>query len=79
MLAVNTWDEPREALAGFAREHSLRQTILLDGSEVDKSLGGVGVPTVLWIDKEGIVRDVLWGAGSETVLQRKTKKLLDQS
>jgi hypothetical protein len=54
VLAVNGWDEPREQLAKYASEKSLKQRILLGGSEVAREKYAVrGYPTAFLIDREG--------------------------
>ncbi len=76
VLAVNAWDEPKKKVAAFVKKNKLKQTILLDGASVGEKYIFDGIPTVFFIDREGIVRDVESGFGGEASLHRKTKSLM---
>jgi len=58
VLAPNAWDEDRGVLKRYAQKENLKQRILLEAGEVFRAYGAKSVPTVLFIDKEGIVVDV---------------------
>ncbi len=76
MLAPNAWDEEKRLLKRYARKEKLKQRILLDGGTLFDSYGGVMIPTVLFIDRRGIVRDVEVGFGDPNDLTKLTEKLL---
>lgn len=61
VVAVNGWDEPRDAVASYVERESLAQTVLLMGSEVAADKFGVkSYPTNFLVDREGrvVVHDV---------------------
>jgi len=76
VLGVNAWDEPRSDLAKFARQKHLKQDILLNGGKVFEHYGLTTVPTVLFINKEGVVVDTEVGYGGPESLLAKAKALL---
>jgi len=77
VLGINAWNEPKDDVARFVREHQLKHRILLDGKPVAKELYGVkGIPTVLFIDKEGVVVDVEVDFSSPEHLEARVKKLV---
>lgn len=77
VLGVNAWNEPKDDVAKFVKEHQLKHRILLDGKPVGKDLYGVkGIPTVLFINKEGVVVDVEIDFAGPEHLEAKTKKLM---
>ncbi len=76
VLAVNAWDEPRDKVAGFVKEHQLKQRILMDGNQVASRYGLKGVPILYWIDRQGIVVDVELGFHGPDSLEKKTNRLL---
>jgi len=55
--------------------------VLLNGGETSDKYGipNRGVPTVFWIDREGIIVDVDPGSGDPAKLEALTKKLLGLS
>ena len=61
MLAPNAWDEEKSLLKRYVKKENLRQRVLLNASAVFNAYGAKSVPTVLFIDKEGIVIDVTIG------------------
>ena len=73
MLGVNAWDEPKEEVSRFAKEHQLQQKILLDGSSVKALYGVTSIPAVFWIDREGIIRDLEVGFGGPDELKNRTQ------
>lgn len=54
--------------------------MLLNGGETSDAYGipSRSVPTVFWIDREGIIVDVDPGSGDPVQLEEMTKKLLGQ-
>jgi len=76
VLAANAWDETPEELSGFVKKHNLKQRILLNASEVAKRYHVNGVPTTLWIDREGTVVATELGFKSASKLEEKTALIL---
>lgn len=77
VLAPNAWNEDKGMLKRYVRKEKLKQRILLDGAEVFEAYGGKSVPTVLFIDREGIVVDVEIGFdGGSKHLEEKAAALL---
>lgn len=76
VLAVNTWNEPVDGSRDFAREHKLRQRILLEGRETGKRYGVYRIPTAIWIDAKGIMVDAALGFDGPEHLERKTQAFL---
>ena len=76
ILAVNAWDEDKAILQKFAKDNQLRQRILLNGNGVAKEWGITSVPVVVWIDRDGVIRDVEAGGGGPEGLEKRTKALI---
>ena len=76
VLAVNVWDEDKRQIDRFVRKEKLAQRMLLNGSKVASSYKYPGVPTLLWIDEKGIVKDVEFGFHGPASLARRTNQLL---
>jgi len=76
VLGINAWDEPSEQLRNFAKQNSLKQKILLNGSEVKERYGVESVPMVFWIDENGIITDLELGFDSAEELRKRTERLL---
>ncbi len=76
MLGINFWDEPREAVAGFARQEKISYRMLLDGRAVGVQYGVTSIPASVWIDPEGIVVDAALGFDGPKRLDKKTRKIL---
>ncbi len=79
VLAVNVWDEDKRQIDRFVRKEKLAQRMLLNGSKVASSYKYPGVPTLLWIDETGIVKDVEVGFHGPASLARRTDSLLRSS
>ncbi len=81
VLAVNAWDEDKEILKQYVEQNRLNQRVLLNGGETSDRYGipSRSVPTVLWIDRSGVVVDVDPGSGDVRALASKTKKLINKS
>lgn len=76
VLAPNAWDEDKRLLIRYAKKEKLKQRILLNAGALFDSYGGVMIPTVLFVDRHGVVRDVEVGFGDPDHLVRLTEKLL---
>ena len=79
VLAVNAWDEDKEILKQYVEQNKLNQRVLLGGGETSDRYGipSRSVPTVLWIDRSGVVVDVAPGSGDVKTLENNTKKLVN--
>jgi len=79
VLAVNAWDEDKEILKQYVEQNKLNQLVLLNGGETSDRFGipSRSVPTVLWIDRSGIVVDVDTGSGNVKTLEDNTKRLVN--
>lgn len=77
VLAIHVWDATDKEVAKFAKEGNLVQRILLDGRPVAKDYGVTGLPTLLWIGKDGQVVDVELSFDGPEALDRRTRALLD--
>ncbi len=78
---MNAWDEDKEILKQYVEQNRLNQRVLLNGGETSDRYGipSRSVPTVLWIDRSGVVVDVDPGSGDVRALASKTKKLINKS
>ena len=76
VLGVNAWDEPKHEVAKFVEEQKLAYRILLDGAEVKERYELLGVPTVFWVDHQGVMVDIEVGFRGPESLERKTTRLL---
>jgi len=78
VLGVNAWDEPEDVVAGFVKEKNLKHRMLLYGRETATQCGLVGLPAILWIDREGVIVDAALGLTSGRRINAKTKALLQR-
>ena len=77
VLAVNVREDP-ERVRRFAKELGLTFTVLLDArGQVAKRYFVRGIPTNVFVDKEGIVRAVHVGAMTESQLRQYVLDLID--
>ena len=80
VLAPNAWDEEKGLLKRYVKKEKLRQRVLLNAGSVFKAYGGRSVPTVLFIDQEGIVVEVEIGFDEGSGhLEEKVQSLLSSS
>lgn len=77
-MAVNAWDEDAELIKAYFEQNKLTHRVLLNGGETSDKYGipSRTVPTVFWINREGVIVDVDPGSGDAVQLEEKTKKLL---
>lgn len=75
---MNAWDEDKEILKQYVEQNKLNQRVLLNGGETSDRYGipDRSVPTVLWIDRSGIVLEVDPGSGDVKKLESNTGKLV---
>ena len=65
-------------MGDFARAHGLSYPLLVDEDMTVNHLYGVlNLPTTIFIDKNGVVREVLIGTISQAVLEDRIDALLD--
>ena len=76
VVAVNSWDEPKDGITKFVEENQLEYLILLDGREVGRRYGLIGIPTLLWINRWGLVVDTELGFDGPEHLDQRTRRLL---
>ncbi len=76
VLGVNAWNEDKKKVTEFVEDKNLKHRILMNGSDVAKSYGAKGVPTVPWIDRDGRIAATEVGFHSAGSLEKKTKSLM---
>ena len=79
VLAPNAWDEDKATVRDFVRKQKLKQRVLMNGSDVAEAYGIVGVPTTIWIDRNGVMINAEVGFDSAASLRRHTESLLKGS
>ena len=78
LLGVNQ-AESAETIAAYARDHGLTYPLLVDEEMTINHLYGIlNLPTTIFIDANGIVREVLIGTMSRAVLEERIEKLLEE-
>lgn len=79
VLAVNAWDEPKNKIADFVKKNALKQKVLLNGGGVfRKTYKLKAIPTVFWIDAQGIIVDTDADFNGPGPLERKTARLVER-
>ena len=77
ILAVNL-HEPRERVEPFVRETGIEFPVLLDAEGLTGELYAIrGIPTSYFLDREGVVRQVVPGAMPEEAIVQLVEPLLD--
>jgi peroxiredoxin len=77
ILGINQ-AESAETIAAYARDHGLTYPLLVDGDmKVNNLYGVLNLPTTIFIDHNGIVREVLIGTISQAVLEDRIEALLE--
>lgn len=70
--------ESAATIADYARDHGLTYPLLVDEDmRVNNLYGVLNLPTTVFIDKNGVVREVLIGTISQGVLEDRIEALLD--
>ena len=70
--------ESAEVITAYARENAFTYPLLVDEDmKVNNLYGVLNLPTTIFIDKNGIVREVLIGTISRAVLGDRIEQLLD--
>ncbi|MBK7217084.1 MAG: TlpA family protein disulfide reductase [Candidatus Promineofilum sp.] len=78
VLGVNQ-AESGATIAAYARNHGLSYPLLVDEEMTINHLYGIlNLPTTVFIDANGIVREVLVGTMSRAVLEERIEKLVGQ-
>jgi hypothetical protein len=80
VLAVNAWDEDPDIIKQYFEQNKLTHRVLLNGGETSDAYGipSRSVPTVFWINPEGIIADVDPGSGDPVKLEERTRSLLEK-
>ena len=77
VIGVNQ-GESAEIVTQFASNLNIDYPLLLDpGNAINQQYGVRGLPTTLFIDADGIIRDQIIGAASEAVLAEKLDALFE--
>lgn len=76
VLGINGWDDPREVVAAYQEKNNFKHTLLLNGGEVAKAYGIDLYPSCVWVNKQGIITDIQYGATNSKIIGAKTEKLL---
>lgn len=78
IIGVNQM-EPANRITDFAVEFGLTYPLLVDEQNVVNNLYGItSLPTTIFIDANGIVRELIIGTISQGVLEDRINKLLDE-
>ena len=68
-LGIN--DEVLGTVKDFLRKHTYEMTVLMDGKrQVHRQYGVSSIPTMLIIDKQGVIREHFIGSRSEAKLRQ---------
>lgn len=71
--------ESAAVIGDYARDHGLTYPLLVDEDMTVNNLYGVlNLPTTIFIDKNGVVREVLIGTISQAVLEDRVEGLLEE-
>jgi cytochrome c biogenesis protein CcmG/thiol:disulfide interchange protein DsbE len=78
LLVVGVNEEPDQApkIAALAAEKQLRYPIVLDRGPIEKAFGVYGYPTVVLLDRQGVIRFVGRGGVTEEQLIKQIEPLL---
>ncbi len=70
--------ESADVMAAYARDHGLTYPLLVDQDmRVNNLYGVLNLPTTIFIDKNGVVREVLIGTISQAVLEDRIRDVLE--
>jgi thiol-disulfide isomerase/thioredoxin len=74
-LGIN--DEDKGTVAGFLKKYAYELSVLMDGRrDVHRQYGISGIPTVIIIDRGGVIRQHYVGGPSEEALRKAIKAAL---
>lgn len=76
-MAPNAWDEDAATIRNFMKEQKLTHRILMNGSLLQSKYQINSIPTLIWIDRAGIIQDLEIGYGGPEPIERKTKRLVE--
>jgi cytochrome c biogenesis protein CcmG/thiol:disulfide interchange protein DsbE len=77
ILSINQAESP-ETIAAFAERNGLTYPLLIDQDmKVNNLYGVLNLPTTIFIDRNGVVKEVLIGTISQAVLEDRIEGLLD--
>jgi len=78
ILGVNQ-AESATTITDYANEHGLTYPLLIDREmKVNNLYGVLNLPTTVFIDRNGVVREVLIGTISQAVLEQRIDGLLEE-
>lgn len=79
VVGANVWDRnPKKDASDYSKKHNYTYTFTFGNEELAKSLRITGIPTMLIIDKKGVIKVVLIGYGPslQDQLEKAVKPLL---
>jgi len=79
VVAVNSWDEPRQKVAGFMKDEKLTHEVLLQGGTVaSEKFGVTAAPTSFWIDHQGkvLTREIGFHPAHFPQMEERVERLL---
>lgn len=78
ILSINQAESP-ETIAAFAERNGLTYPLLIDQDmKVNNLYGVLNLPTTIFIDRNGVVKEVLIGTISQAVLEDRVENLLNE-
>lgn len=77
VLAPNAWDEDRATVRDFVKSQKLTHRMLMNGSRLQSQYQLNAVPTLIWIDRSGIIQDLEIGYAGPEPIEQKTKRLVE--
>lgn len=82
VIGANTFERPADrkgAAAKYQNEHKYGYTFTSENDDLAKKLGVQGIPFFVFIDRQGVVREVVtgYGGGSDEKFEATVKKLLN--
>lgn len=78
IVAVNGYDDDREAVANYVEHDKLTHPIVLQGKAVSDDLFHVGAyPTTFWVNDDGLVVDYEVGFDSSERLEKRVKEMIE--
>lgn len=77
IIAINV-GEPKETLLSFAQKHKLHHELIADEEQkLSKTFGIVAIPTTLFINRAGIITDIIYGESSPLELEKRLQNIIN--
>lgn len=81
VIGANAYEQPKDkagAAAKYQKEHKYTYTFTKDNDKLAASIGARGIPFFVFIDKQGVVREVAtgFGGGSAAQFEKTVQSLL---